>query len=286
MRALARLVDSAPEVARRLKPTLLLLSVLLAGCAEHSERRKLRVCADPNNLPFSNERREGFENRIAEVLAHDLNAQVEYTWWAQRRGYIRNTLKAGQCDLIVGVSKDVDMLMTTAPYYRSTYVFVYRKDRGIDIHSFDSPELKRLTVGVQLIGDDYANTPPAHALARRGIVANVRGYRVTEDYSKPNPPARIIEAVAAGEIDVAVAWGPLAGYFASRQNVPLVISPVSSETDGPMLPLAYDISLGMRHGDKGLRSEIEAAMQRNRAAIDRILDDYGVPRPSRTSEGS
>ena len=265
---------------------VVLFSLVIASCGESVPQRKLRVCADPNNLPFSNERREGFENRIAEVLARDLHAQLEYTWWAQRRGYIRNTLKAGQCDLIVGVSKDVDMLMTTAPYYRSAYVFVYRKDRGIEIDSFDSPQLKKLTVGVQLIGDDYANTPPAHALARRGIVANVRGYRVTEDYSKPNPPARIIEAVAAGEIDVAIAWGPLAGYFATRQNVPLAIKIVSTESDGPMLPLAYDISLGMRHGDKEFRREIETSMQRNREAIDRILDEYGVPRASRTSEGS
>ena len=257
---------------------LLSLCLLLAGCAAPAAQRKLRVCADPNNLPFSNQRGEGFENRIAEVLARDLNAKVEYTWWAQRRGYIRNTLKAGECDVVVGISKDVDMLQTTAPYYRSSYAFVYRKDRGIRIESLDSPELKKLIVGVQLIGDDYANTPPAHALARRGIIANVRGYRVTDDYSKPNPPARIIDAVAAGEIDVAIAWGPLAGYFARRQNVALEVSPVTPDHDGPMLPLAYDISLGVRHGDNPLRNEIEAAMQRNRAEIDRILDDFGVPR--------
>lgn len=257
---------------------VLLLPLLIASCTQRTSERKLRVCADPNNLPFSNERGEGFENRIAEVLARDLNATLEYTWWAQRGGYIRNTLNAGQCDLIVGVSKDVDMLLTTAPYYRSTYMFVFRKDRGIGVDSFDSPELKKLTVGVQLIGDDYANTPPAHALARRGIITNVRGYRVTDDYAKPNPPARIIEAVANGEIDVAIAWGPLAGYFATRQKVPLEVRSIAAERDGPLLPLTYDISLGLRHGDRAFRKEIEGAMERHRAEIGRILDEYGVPR--------
>ena len=159
-------------------------------------------------------------------------------------------------------------------------------DRDLYLRIATELYLKRLIVGVQLIGDDYANTPPAHALARRGIIANVRGYRVTEDYSKPNPPARIIEAVAVGEIDVAIAWGPLAGYFARRQNVPLEVKPVTPDHDGPMLPLAYDISLGVRHGDKSLRSDIESAMQRNRAEIDRILDDFSVPRSSRATEGS
>jgi mxaJ protein len=240
--------------------------------------RKLRVCADPNNLPFSNERLQGFENRIAEVLARDLKADLEYTWWAQRRGYIRNTLRAGECDLIVGISTAVDVLLTTAPYYRSSYVFVTRRDRGIHVDSFDSPELKKLTIGVQVVGDDYANTPPVHALANRGIVTNIRGYRITDDYSKPNPPARVIEAVANGEVDIAVAWGPLAGYFAKRHYAELAIRPVSPEIDLPFLPFVFDIGLGVRRGEDAFRNEIEAAMERNRETIDGILEDYGVPR--------
>jgi mxaJ protein len=238
----------------------------------------LRVCADPNNLPFSNEKQEGFENRIAELLARDLGAKLEYTWWAQHRGYIRNTLGARQCDLLVGVPTTLDRVLATRPYYRSGYVFVYRKNAGYRIDSLDSPLLRKLTVGVQIIGDDYANTPPAHALARRGIVQNIRGYSVIGDYSQPNPPARIIDAVANGEVDVAIAWGPLAGYFAKHQKVPLAVVPVSPQRDSPALPFVFDISMGVRKGEEGFRNEIEQAITRNHAAIDLILEEYGMPR--------
>src|SRR4029453_8022024 len=141
-------------------------------------------------------------NRIADLLARELGARVEYTWWAQRRGFIRNTLKTGTCDLVMGVPSGFEMAQTTAPYYRSTYVFVYRRDGGVKIGSFDDPALRRLKVGVQVIGDDGGNAPPAHALAGRGIVRNVRGYTVYGDYAEESPPARIIDAVASGEIDV------------------------------------------------------------------------------------
>jgi mxaJ protein len=240
--------------------------------------RKLRVCADPNNLPFSNEKQQGFENRIAELLARDLGAKLEYTWWAQHRGYIRNTLGARQCDLLIGVPTGLDRVLATEPYYRSGYVFVCRKNAGYRIDSLDSPLLRKLTVGVQIVGDDYANTPPAHALARRGIVQNVRGYSVIGDYSQPNPPARIIDAVAKGEVDVAVAWGPLAGYFAKQQKVPLEVVPVAPQSDSPAMPFVFDISMGVRKGEDSFRNEIQQAITRNRAAIDRILSEYGVPR--------
>ena len=128
----------------------------------------LRVCADPNNLPFSNDRGEGFENKIAELIAAELGAELKYTWWAQRRGFVRNTLKAGDCDLWPGVISGFELLATSRPYYRSTYVFVTREDRDLDIASFDDPRLRQLTIGVQMIGNDAMNTPPAHALARRG----------------------------------------------------------------------------------------------------------------------
>lgn len=241
------------------------------------QQRVLRVCADPNNLPFSNERQEGFENRIAQVMADALGAKLEYTWWAQRRGYIRNTLKAGQCDVLIGVAKELDMVLTTRPYYRSTYVFVSRRDRRLQVASFDSPVLRQVQLGVQIIGDDYANTPPAHALGRRNIVSNVHGYRVMGNYAEANPPARIIDAVASGEIDVAIAWGPLAGYFARHSSVPLRIEPVAPQTDGPGLPFVYDISMGVRRLDKALCDELDRAIQANRAKIDSILAGYGVP---------
>jgi mxaJ protein len=265
-------------------PKTFLIALLLAGFAGLAVRglakpaRELKVCADPNNLPFSNERREGFENRLAEIVAGDLHATVRYTWWAQRRGFIRNTLKAGECDVVMGIPSSFEMAQPTQPYYRSTYVFVYRKDSGIEVRSFDDPVLRKLRVGVQMIGDDYANSPPAHALSKRGIVDNVRGYTVYGDYARPNPPAEIVRAVAAGEIDVAVVWGPLAGYFAPRQGSRLAIVPVSPQIDLPFLPMVFDISLGVRRGDEKLREELEGILERRAPEIEALLDRYGVPR--------
>jgi mxaJ protein len=244
-------------------------------------RRVLRICADPNNLPFSNERREGFENKLAELVARELRASVVYTWWAQRRGFVRNTLNAGTCDVVMGVPMSFEPALATRPYYRSTYVFVVRRDSKVRVASFDDPVLRTLRVGVQLVGDDGANTPPAHALARRGIIANVRGYSVYGDYRKPNPPARIVDAVAAGEVDVAVVWGPLAGYFAPRQKVALEITPVSPQIDLPFLPFVFDISMGVRRGNDALRAELDGVLRRKRAAIDSILAAYHVPRTDR-----
>jgi mxaJ protein len=238
----------------------------------------LRVCADPNNLPFSNRRLEGFENKIAELIARELDAKVEYTWRAQRRGFIRETLRAGACDVIIGMPSSLELALTTAPYYRSTYAFVYRKDKGLDIRSFDNPALRNVRIGVQMIGDDFANTPPAHALSSRHIVANVKGYSVYGDYRQENPPARIIEAVARGEVDVAVAWGPLAGYFSKRQRVPLEVVPVSPQIDVPFLPFVYDISMGVRRGDDEFREQLDEILARKRLEIEGILDEYGVPR--------
>jgi mxaJ protein len=249
----------------------------------------LRVCADPNNLPFSNRRLEGFENRIAGLIARELNAKVEYTWRAQRRGFIRETLRAGACDIIIGMPSSLELALTTAPYYRSTYAFVYRKGRGLNVRSFDDPALRDVRVGVQMIGDDFANTPPAHALASRHIVANVKGYSVYGDYAQANPPARIIDAVARGEVDVAVAWGPLAGYFAKRQRVPLEVVPVSPQIDLPFLPFVYDISMGVRRGDDEFRDQLDEILARKSLEIEAILDEYGVPRvgaPGASSSGS
>jgi mxaJ protein len=249
------------------------LLLLASGGAE--AQRTLRVCADPNNLPFSNAKEEGFENRVAEVIAQDLGATLSYTWWPQRRGFLRNTLKAGTCDLVTGLPKGVEGVATTKPYYRSSYVFVTRGDGP---SSFDDPALRDATLGVQLVGDDGWNTPPAHALARRGIVGNVRGYHLYADYTLPNPPARIIDAVASGEIDVAIAWGPLGGYFASREPVPLSVTPVAPALDAPDLPMTFAIAMAVRKTDTGLRDELEAALTRRRGDIERILGEYGVPR--------
>ena len=241
-------------------------------------RGVLRVCSDPNNLPFSNRKLEGFENKIAKLIADDMGLKVEYTWWAQRRGFVRNTLKAGLCDVIIGMPSSSELALTTAPYYRSIYVFVSRRDRKLNIQSFDDTALHHLRIGVQIIGDDFANTPPAHALTNRKIIENVKGYIIYGDYSQSNPPARIVEAVAKDEVDVAVVWGPLAGFFAKRQRLPLVMQPVSPQIDLPYLPFVYDIAMGVRREDDAFKQQLENIIQRRRAEIDRILEEYGVPR--------
>ena len=246
----------------------------------------LRVCADPNNLPFSNQRGEGFENKIAELLAHDMGERVEYTWWAQRRGFFRNTLRAGTCDIVIGVPAAFELALTTKPYYRSTYVFLSRKDRRLNLTSLDDPKLKDLKIGVQIIGDDFSNAPPAHALGRRHIVGNVKGFTVYGDYSQPNPPARIVDAVAKGDVDVAIVWGPLAGYFAKQARVPLEVVPVSPQIDQPFLPFVFDISMGVRRDDQQLRDEVEQVMDKRREEIDRILREYQVPRVDEQKGGS
>jgi len=255
--------------------TILLVGLL--GCGPARPARELRVCADPNNLPFSNQRREGFENRLAELIAEELGAKVQYTWWPQRRGFIRNTLSARKCDVIMGITPGVDRVLATKPYYRSTYVFAFRKDRGLTIRSLDDPALRKLRIGVQLVGDDYANTPPVHALSRRGIVGNLVGFSVFGDYSQPNPPARIIDAVVAGQVDLALAWGPLAGYFAKRSGVALEVIPISPAVDPPSLHFEFDISLAVRPGDQALKQELEGVLERKQQEIGRTLAEYGVP---------
>jgi mxaJ protein len=266
---------------------LIVLLVGAAGCAPRAEARQvrsariLRVCADPNNLPFSNRRLQGFENRLAALVAREMGAEVRTTWWAQRRGFIRNTLNAGLCDVVMGVPSSFDLARVTRPYYRSTYVFLSRRDRRLGVRSFDDPVLRKLKIGVQIIGDDYANAPPAHAFAKRGIVGNLIGYTVYGDYREDSPPARIVRAVAAGEVDLAVVWGPLAGYFAPRQPVPLELVPVSPQIDLPFLPFVYDISMAVRRGDVALQEELDAILERKRPEIDALLDRFGVPRTGR-----
>jgi quinoprotein dehydrogenase-associated probable ABC transporter substrate-binding protein len=240
--------------------------------------RVLRVCADPNNLPFSKFDGSGFENRIAELLAADRHATLEYTWWAQRRGFVRNTLKAGACDVLIGVPRQFDLARTTRPYYRSGYVFLSRRDRGLALESFDDPRLRHLRIGVQMIGDDFNNSPPAHALSNRGIIRNVVGYSVYGDYSRPSPLSEIVDAVDRGEVDAAVVWGPAAGYFARESKAGLALRAVSPQRDSASLPFAFDISMGVRRDDAALCDELDDFIVRRRADIDSILNSYGVPR--------
>jgi mxaJ protein len=251
--------------------------VLITG-AQPVPTPELRVCADPNNLPFSNARAEGFENRIATLLARDLGTTVRYTWWAERRGFIRKTLGAHRCDVVMGIPAVSDRVLATRPYYTSSYVFLTRLSDHRRIESFDDPGLRHLRIGVHLIGEDYNNPPPVQALARRGIVRNVVGYSIYGDYSRPDPPSELVHAVARGEVDVAIIWGPFAGYFAHRESVPLTMSRVLPAVDPPGLPFTFAIAVGVRPDDEALRGRLDSALVRRAVEIGGILDSYGIPR--------
>lgn len=255
-----------------------LVSLALSSLvAAHSAAPPLRVCADPNNLPFSNDKREGFENKIAAIVARELGRPLEFFWQPQRRGFIRTTLNANRCDVVMGVPTEFDAVRTTVPYYRSTYVFVSRRDRSLHLSSFDDPRLKQLRIGIPITGEDYENPPPAHALASRHIIQNVRGYTVYGDYSLPNPPRALIDAVATGAVDIGVAWGPLAGYFGQREPVALEMTPVSPAIESRFVRFVFDISMGVRRGDRDLADSLNAAVARRHAQIRRVLVEYGVP---------
>jgi mxaJ protein len=266
---------------------LLATAVLQSHASIAAEPEELRVCADPNNLPFSNRAGEGFENKLAEMVAKKFGKSVVYTWWAQRRGFIRHTLKAGDCDLVLGVPAQYDIVETTRPYYRSTYVFVSQTARHFRLGAIDDPQLRGLVIGVHLIGDDGNNTPPAHALGQQGIIDNVRGFMIQGDYREPDPPARLIEAVEHGEIDVAAAWGPLAGYVAKSSTVPLTVTPiVAGERFAPQ-KFQFEIAMGVRKGDHALRDRLNNFIAQNGSEIAALLASYGVPLAERwpTSTG-
>jgi len=226
----------------------------------------------------SSRRFEGFENRIASLLARDLGAAVRYVWWPQRRGFARKTLDRGLCDVVLAVPQGVRGVLTTRPYYRSSYVFVTRAASGVRVRSFDDPALRRLRIGVQMIGDDGMSTPPGFALAARRIVDNVDGYLVTPEGDDDAPGARIVDAVAASRVDVAVVWGPMAGYFAAKERVPLVLTAADPDTATPPLPFTFAIAIGVRRDAPELRDSLDAALERRRADVTRILDVYRVPR--------
>lgn len=237
----------------------------------------LRVCADPNNLPFSNQKQEGFENKIADLVAKDLGRTVQYYWQPQRRGFIRTTLRAGECDVVIGLPSSFDLALVTRPYYRSAYYFVSNRARGLHIGSLDDPKLRRLRVGIEITGDDYDNPPAAQALAARHIIDNVQGFTVYGDYSSEHPSWGLMNALERGDVDVAIAWGPLAGYVARRTQAALELRPVTPQMDAPAVRFAYDISMGVRRDDRALAAALNDAIQRHAREIRSILTEYGVP---------
>jgi mxaJ protein len=258
--------------------TVLVLAWACAGAALADgppQPQALRVCADPDNLPYSKQDGSGFENRIAELLAQDLKLRLEYEWLPDRRGFVRKTLGARLCDVIIGVPVGFERTANTQPYYRSSYVFVERAGDAPPIRSFDDPRLARMRLGVQLIGNDLVASPPGYALARHGYTSNVRGYPVPGEQPAA---ARMIAAVAAGELDGALVWGPQAGYFAAHARVPMQIGVLPPPPDVAGLPFEYSIAMGVRRGDPLLRERLNDFIRRRQADIDRILAQYAVPR--------
>jgi mxaJ protein len=249
---------------------LLILALPLVA----ADPQPLRVCADPNNMPFSNQQGQGFENKLAELLAAKLGERLEYTWWAERKSFLKNSLEQGRCDLVLGIPRSLASIATTRPYYRSTYVFVSRHDRNLQIRSLSDSRFAGWRIGVHVVGDDYA--PPAAALARRGITKNIVGFSLIGEYGEHNPPRKLIDAVSNGEIDVAIVWGPFAGYFAKQESTPLDIEPVSPATF-LAVPFTYEISAGVRKGSDILLSKLNKAIEADSAAIEQILAEYGVP---------
>jgi mxaJ protein len=235
----------------------------------------LRVCADPNNLPFSNARAEGFENKIAALVSDTLHEKISYVWWAERGQLVKDTLNAGQCDVLLGVPEGLGDVLTTKPYYRSTYVFVYRKDSGLHVRSLNDPALEKLRIGIHVLGAGYA--PPAAVLARRGIRSNVTGYSMFGPHGEPNPPAKLVDAVERREVDIAIVWGPLGGFFAKREPEPLEVVPVSPDHDGPV-PFCYSMAMAVRKSDTALRDRLNEALAARSAEIESILKSYGVIR--------
>jgi mxaJ protein len=259
-------------------PAGFVVAVLILLCS-FAQARDLRVCADPDNLPFSNRNQQGFENKIADIVARDLNSKLVFVWQRMGRGFVREYLNASRCDLLIGIPSDFKPVLTTTPYYRSTYVFVTRRKAQLKLTSLDDPALRNLKIGVQVLDEDY--TPPATALARRGLQNEIVGFDSTGKDADS-----IVRAVADGKVDTAIVWGPLAGYFARNFRGSLELTPVSPQIDPPRLPFTFAISMGVRKGNTALHSELETVLKKQRSAIDEILHNYGVPMLPLVADGS
>jgi quinoprotein dehydrogenase-associated probable ABC transporter substrate-binding protein len=246
----------------------------------------IRVCADPDNMPSSNNKGEGFENKLAGMIAQELGARLEYVWYPVRRGYFR-ILNGRYCDVAMGAPAGLDIAGATKPYFRSAYVFVARKGSGLeDVQSLADPRLKTLKIGVNVYTSDAENSPPAMALSRHGVVGNLTGYSTWFD--DRNRPQAIVEAVASKDVDLAIAWGPLAGYFAKKSPVPLVLTPLPDRDSLTDTPFRYSMGLAVRRGDKEFRDTLQAVLDRKAPEIRALLEEYGVPvypPPSGEAEG-
>jgi len=237
----------------------------------------LRVCADADNLPFSNQRGEGYENKIAELIAQSWNSKVEYVWWPIRRGYFR-MLNGTYCDVAIESPAGLDIAGSTKPYYRSGYMFLTRKGSGLeDINSLADPRLKKLRIGVNLyVSSDGEHSPPEMALDKYGVVGNLKGYNVS--YDENIRPEDIINGVAKKDVDLAIVWGPMAGYFVKKSPVPLVLTPIAVDVDSASgYPMRYNIGMAVRRKDHVFRDSLQTLLDRRAPEIQTILKQYGVP---------
>jgi quinoprotein dehydrogenase-associated probable ABC transporter substrate-binding protein len=257
------------------------LATLPVLCAQ-----SLRVCADPGNLPYSDVQKQGFENRIAALIAKDLNEELHYFWFPQRENFFRKTINQGLCDVVMGVPVGMKGLETTRSYYRSSYVFVTRKDQNLRISSFDDPQLRSLKIGVHVLSEQGDSLPPVYALTSRGITKNLVGISIFGNLNEKDPSTDLLKAVADKQVDVAVVWGPLAGYFAQHSPVPLCLTPVVEGPREQSLPFHFEIAIGVRKGETALRDALDAELERRRGEIAEILQSYGVPQPNIPSSSS
>jgi quinoprotein dehydrogenase-associated probable ABC transporter substrate-binding protein len=230
----------------------------------------LRVCADPRNLPFSNEKGEGFENKLAELFADRLQKKLDYMYFPQATGFVRMTLGAHRCDVIMGFPQGDDLVQGTNPYYRTAYALVAKEGGGLDdVATLEDARLKGKRIGI------IAGTPPATNMAVNGLMSNAKPYPLMIDTRIDSSALAMIKDLMAAEIDVGVLWGPIAGYYAKQANPPLHVTPLVKETSGPKL--AYRIGMGVRPADQNWKRLLNRLIQENQPTINKILLDYGVP---------
>lgn len=229
----------------------------------------LRVCADPANLPYSNRAGEGFENRIVDLIAEELGLKVHYTWYPQSTGFVRNTLRLRQCDLIAGITTTSEKVQNTNPYYHSVYSMVYRKDSGLNASSMSDPTLKNLKLGV------VAGTPPATAIAQLGLLGNVRPYHLITDTRRYKPAQQAIIDVDSGKTDVAFVWGPIAAYYTSQAKNELVLVPLTREDSN--IRLNFRVSMAVRYNETDWKHTINAVLKSLEEDITKVLREYRVP---------
>jgi quinoprotein dehydrogenase-associated probable ABC transporter substrate-binding protein len=230
----------------------------------------LRVCADPSNLPFSNEKREGLENRIAELLALRLNKKLAYAWYPQATGFVRNTLSAHRCDLIMGFPQGDELVQSTNPYYRSAYALISMAAGDIgNVHKISDPRLAGKHIGI------VAGTPPATYLALNGLMKNAKPYPLVVDTRVDSSAADMMRDLLSGTIDAGLLWGPMAGYYAKHATAPMNVNVVAKEEGGP--PLAFRISMGVRLSDQGWKRQLNQFIAQEQGSINQILRNFGVP---------